>query len=187
MKYRSTRGGVSGISFTDALLMGLADDGGLLIPDHIPDVSSCLQDWGNLDFVQVAQRLLKLFIDDVEHDDLHALAAEAFASFDVPEVVAWKQLDQLHVLELFHGPTLAFKDVALQLLGKLFEHVLADRRESLNILGATSGDTGSAAIAGVAGMENIKIFILYPKGRISSLQELQMTTCLLYTSPSPRD
>ena len=85
-------------------------------------------------------------------------------------------MDQLHVLELFHGPTLAFKDVALQLLGKLFEHVLADRRESLNILGATSGDTGSAAIAGVAGMENIKIFILYPEGRISSLQELQMTT-----------
>ena len=134
------------------------------------------EDWRNLNFVQVAQRLLKLFIDDVEHDDLDALTAEAFASFDVPEVVAWKQLDQLHVLELFHGPTLAFKDVALQLLGKLFEHVLADRRESLNILGATSGDTGSAAIAGVAGMENIKIFILYQKGRISSLQELQMTT-----------
>ena len=107
---------------------------------------------------------------------MDALTAEAFASFDVPEVVAWKQLDQLHVLELFHGPTLAFKDVALQLLGKLFEHVLADRRESLNILGATSGDTGSAAIAGVAGMENIKIFILYPEGRVSSLQELQMTT-----------
>ena len=176
MKYRSTRGGVSGISFTDALLMGLADDGGLLIPDHIPDVSSRLQDWRNLNFVQVAQRLLKLFIDDLEHDDLDALTSEAFSSFDIPEVVAWRQLDQLHVLELFHGPTLAFKDVALQLLGKLFEHVLADRGERLNILGATSGDTGSAAIAGVAGMENIKIFILYPEGRISSLQELQMTT-----------
>ena len=79
MKYRSTRGGVSGISFTDALLMGLADDGGLLIPDHIPDVSSSLEDWRNLNFVQVAQRLLKLFIDDVEHDDLDALTAEAFA------------------------------------------------------------------------------------------------------------
>ena len=176
MKYRSTRGGVSGISFTDALLMGLADDGGLLIPDHIPDVSSRLQDWRNLNFVQVAQRLLKLFIDDLEHDDLDDLTSEAFSSFDIPEVVAWRQLDQLHVLELFHGPTLAFKDVALQLLGKLFEHVLADRGERLNILGATSGDTGSAAIAGVAGMENIKIFILYPEGRISSLQELQMTT-----------
>ena len=156
--------------------MGLADDGGLLIPDHIPDVSSRLQDWRNLNFVQVAQRLLKLFIDDLEHDDLDALTSEAFSSFDIPEVVAWRQLDQLHVLELFHGPTLAFKDVALQLLGKLFEHVLADRGERLNILGATSGDTGSAAIAGVAGMEKIKIFILYPEGRISSLQELQMTT-----------
>ncbi len=176
MKYRSTRGGVSGISFTDALLMGLADDGGLLVPDHIPDVSSNLQDWKNLDFVQVAQRLLKLFIDDIEHDYLDVLTAEAFASFDVSEVVAWKKLDRLLVLELFHGPTLAFKDVALQLLGKLFEHVLAGRGARLNILGATSGDTGSAAIAGVAGMENIKIFILYPKGRISSLQELQMTT-----------
>ena len=176
MKYRSTRGGVSGISFTDALLMGLADDGGLLIPDHIPDVSHSLPDWRGGDFVQVAQRLLKLFIDDLEHDDLDSLTAEAFANFDTPEVVGWKHLDRLDVLELFHGPTLAFKDVALQLLGKLFEHVLANRGEKLNILGATSGDTGSAAIAGVAGMENIKIFILYPKGRISSLQELQMTT-----------
>ncbi len=176
MKYRSTRGGVSGISFTDALLMGLADDGGLLVPDDIPDVSSGLQGWRNLGFVQVAQRLLKLFIDDIEHEDLDALTEEAFATFDIPEVIAWKHLDRLDILELFHGPTLAFKDVALQLLGKLFKHVLAGRGERLNILGATSGDTGSAAIAGVAGMENIKIFILYPKGRISSLQELQMTT-----------
>ncbi|MEC7662732.1 MAG: threonine synthase, partial [Pseudomonadota bacterium] len=178
MKYKSTRGGVSDLSFTDALLMGLASDGGLLVPQQIPDVSDQLDEWRDCTFVELAQHIIGLFVDDIETDTLNRLVAAAYATFDHPDVVGWKELDNLTVVELFHGPTLAFKDVALQLLGRLFQHVLALRNQRLNILGATSGDTGGAAIAGVRGQENVDIFILYPKGRVSPLQELQMTTVL---------
>ena len=176
MKYKSTRGQVSGLGFSDALLMGLASDNGLLVPETIPDVRSRLGAWQSLSFVELAQEIMPLFIDDIETETLKRLVAESYASFDHDEVVGLQQLDELTVLELFHGPTLAFKDVALQLLGKLFEHVLGERGQRLNILGATSGDTGSAAIAGVRGQRNVDIFIMYPKGRVSPLQELQMTT-----------
>lgn len=176
MKYKSTRGQVSGLGFSDALLMGLASDNGLLVPETIPDVRSRLGAWQSLSFVELAQGIMPLFIDDIETETLKRLVAESYASFDHDEVVGLQQLDELTVLELFHGPTLAFKDVALQLLGKLFEHVLGERGQRLNILGATSGDTGSAAIEGVRGQRNVDIFIMYPKGRVSPLQELQMTT-----------
>ena len=176
MKYKSTRGGVTDLSFTDALLMGLASDGGLLVPQQIPNVSDQLDEWRDCTFVELAQHIIGLFVDDIETDTLNRLIAAAYATFDHPDVVGWKELDNLTVVELFHGPTLAFKDVALQLLGRLFQHVLALRNQRLNILGATSGDTGGAAIAGVRGQENVDIFILYPKGRVSPLQELQMTT-----------
>jgi threonine synthase len=176
MKYKSTRGQVSGLGFSDALLMGLASDNGLLVPETIPDVSTKLEHWRGLGFVELAQEIMPLFIDDIEPTVLKSLVAESYATFDHDEVVGMQQLDNLTVLELFHGPTLAFKDVALQLLGKLFEHVLGERGERLNILGATSGDTGSAAIDGVRGQQNVDIFIMYPSGRVSPLQELQMTT-----------
>ena len=176
MKYKSTRGQVSGLGFSDALLMGLASDNGLLVPETIPDVRSRLAEWQNLSFVELAQEIMPLFIDDIEPETLKRLVAESYASFDHDDVVGMEQLDELTILELFHGPTLAFKDVALQLLGKLFEHVLGERGQRLNILGATSGDTGSAAIDGVRGQRNVDIFIMYPKGRVSPLQELQMTT-----------
>jgi threonine synthase len=176
MKYKSTRGQVSGLGFSDALLMGLASDNGLLVPETIPDVRSRLGAWQSLSFVELAQEIMPLFIDDIETETLKRLVAESYSSFDHDEVVGFQQLDELTVLELFHGPTLAFKDVALQLLGKLFEHVLGERGQRLNILGATSGDTGSAAIEGVRGQRNVDIFIMYPKGRVSPLQELQMTT-----------
>lgn len=176
MKYKSTRGQVSGLGFSDALLMGLASDNGLLVPETIPDVRSRLGAWQSLSFVELAQEIMPLFIDDIETETLKRLVAESYASFNHDEVVGLQQLDELTVLELFHGPTLAFKDVALQLLGKLFEHVLGERGQRLNILGATSGDTGSAAIEGVRGQRNVDIFIMYPKGRVSPLQELQMTT-----------
>lgn len=176
MKYKSTRGQVSGLSFSDALLMGLASDNGLLVPETIPDVRSDLPNWRTLGFVELAQELMPLFIDDIEPETLKRLVAESYATFDHDDVVGMKRLEQLTVLELFHGPTLAFKDVALQLLGKLFEHVLGERGQRLNILGATSGDTGSAAIDGVRGQRNVDIFIMYPKGRVSPLQEMQMTT-----------
>ena len=139
-------------------------------------VSTKLEHWRGLGFVELAQEIMPLFIDDIEPTVLKSLVAESYVTFDHDEVVGMQQLDNLTVLELFHGPTLAFKDVALQLLGKLFEHVLGERGERLNILGATSGDTGSAAIDGVRGQQNVDIFIMYPSGRVSPLQELQMTT-----------
>ena len=176
MKYCSTRGGVNGLSFTDTLLMGLAPDGRLLVPESIPDVCAHLEDWRQLNFVGLAQEVIALFADDIERPVLDDLVAQAYSSFDHEEVVGWERLGDVTLMELVHGPTLAFKDVALQLLGRLFEHVLAQRGEHLNILGATSGDTGSAAIAGVRGQANIDIFILYPHNKVSPLQELQMTT-----------
>jgi threonine synthase len=176
MKYKSTRGQVADLGFSDALLMGLASDGGLLVPENIPDVRPELEHWRDLNFVELAQELIPKFIDDIDSQTLRGLISESYASFSHADVVALQDLDGISVLELFHGPTLAFKDVALQLLGKLFEHVLGERGQRLNILGATSGDTGSAAIDGVRGQKNIDIFIMYPKGRVSPLQELQMTT-----------
>lgn len=176
MKYKSTRGDVNGLGFNDALLMGLASDNGLLIPEEIPDVSNALAEYRTLDFIGLAQALMPLFIDDIDRATLDRLVSESYATFAHDEVIGWRQLDNIAVMELFHGPTLAFKDIALQLLGKLFQHVLSERGERLNILGATSGDTGSAAIAGVRSQDNVDIFILFPEGRISPLQELQMTT-----------
>ena len=177
MRYRSTRGGVEGVPFLDSLVMGLAPDGGLLVPERIPDVSAQLDQWRGLDFVTLAQRVIGLFCDDIETSTLNRLIAEAYASFDDPSVVRIESLDEdFRIVELFHGPTLAFKDVALQLLGRLFEYALALKGQHLNILGATSGDTGSAAIAGVRGQPNIDIFIMYPDRKVSRLQELQMTT-----------
>jgi threonine synthase len=176
MRYTSTRGGVAGVPFTEALLMGLASDGGLLVPEEIPDVRAHLDDWRGLGFVELAQEIIPLFVDDIDRDTLDRLIAEAYSTFDHPEVIGMRELDDVTVVELFHGPTLAFKDVALQLLGRLFEHILSSRDQHLNILGATSGDTGSAAIAGVRGQQNVDIFILYPDNKVSRLQELQMTT-----------
>lgn len=176
MKYCSTRGGVSGVSFLDSLLMGLASDGGLLLPESIPDVSHRLSDLSSLNFVELAQELIPLFVDDIESEQLHRVIAESYVDFEHADVVGTQTLGDITLLELFHGPTLAFKDVALQLVGRLFELALATRRTHLNILAATSGDTGSAAIAGVRGQGNIDVFILYPNNKVSRLQELQMTT-----------
>lgn len=178
MKYCSTRGGVTDLSFVDSLLMGLAPDGGLLVPTELPDVSGHLDAWRGMGFVQLAQEVIALFVDDIDRATLDRLITDAYATFDHPDVIGWQQLDDIAVMELYHGPTLAFKDVALQLLGRLFEHVLAQRGEHLNILGATSGDTGGAAIAGVRGQDNIDIFILFPENKVSPLQELQMTTVM---------
>lgn len=176
MRYVSTRGETPPQSFQDAVLMGLAPDGGLLVPETIPDVRDRLEAWRDLDFPELATEIVGLFCDDIPREDLAALVARSYATFDHPEVTPLVPVGDLSILELFHGPTLAFKDVALQLLGNLFEYVLARRGERLNILGATSGDTGSAAIAGVRGHDNIDIFIMFPRGRTSRIQELQMTT-----------
>ena len=176
MRYQSTRGGAANLSFTEAVMTGLAPDGGLLVPADIPDVSAKLDAWSSLHYCGVANAVMSLFIEDIAPDALTDLIARSYASFDHPEVTPVFTSGELHVLELFHGPTLAFKDVALQFLGNTFDYVLKAQGEHLNILGATSGDTGSAAIAGVRGRDNVDIFVMFPDGRTSPLQERQMTT-----------
>ena len=178
MRYKSTRGGISGLTFCETLLMGLAPDGGLLLPESIPNISDNLESWRSLSFVELAQEVIAIFADDIPKDDLDTIIKQAYSTFEHEDVVALEKLGDIHVLELFHGPTLAFKDVALQLLGGLFDHVLSKNNKRLNILGATSGDTGSAAIAGIRGRANMDIFIMYPDEKVSPLQELQMTTNL---------
>ena len=176
MRYVSTRGGSPPLAFSDAVLAGLALDGGLLLPETFPDVRGELPAWRALSYTELAQRLFRLYADDIPAATLDTIVADAFATFDHPDVVPLVRAGDLQILELFHGPTLSFKDIALQVLGRLFEHILGERGGHLNLLGATSGDTGSAAIHGVRGRGGIDIFVLYPHGRTSALQELQMTT-----------
>jgi threonine synthase len=177
MHYQSTRGGISGISFKDAVFMGLADDGGLLLPERIPALSpGDLDALAELPYPELAFSIISRFATDIPSDDLKELIDRSYAAFNHPEITPVTHRDDVYILELFHGPTLAFKDVALQFLGNLFEYLLKERGEHMNILGATSGDTGSAAIYGVRGKENIHIFILHPKGKVSAVQERQMTT-----------
>ncbi len=177
MKYCSTRGKVQGLSFTDAVMMGLADDGGLLLPEEIPGLSpNDLQQLSKLSYPELAFQIISRYATDIPESDLKALVNRSYASFEDPQITPLVKQDDLYILELFHGPTLAFKDVALQFLGNLFEYLLGKSNQRMNIIGATSGDTGSAAIYGVRGKENINIFILHPKGRVSPIQELQMTT-----------
>lgn len=178
MRYVSTRGNTPAMTFTDAVITGLAPDGGLLVPEEIPQIGDRLSDWQDLSFGELAKVLIGLFVDDIPQAKLAELIDRAYADFAEPDVVALRSIAGVEVLELFHGPTLAFKDVALQLLGQFFEYILEVRGQHLNILGATSGDTGSAAIAGVRGLKTVDIFIMYPLGKVSPLQELQMTTVL---------
>ncbi|MGA0839253.1 MAG: threonine synthase [Pseudomonadales bacterium] len=178
MRYFSTRGETPLMGFTDAVLTGLAPDGGLLLPEYIPDVRDRIPVLRSLGYVELAQELIALYVDDIPRPVLDDIIRRAYATFDHPEIAPLVAVGDVSVMELFHGPTLAFKDVALQFLGRLFEYMLKQRGEHLNILGATSGDTGSAAIAGVRGLSDIDIFIMYPAGRVSELQELQMTTVL---------
>jgi len=179
MNYISTRGGISPIPFQEAVMMGLATDGGLLLPETMPSVSdSQLQSWQDLSYQQLAFEIFSLFIDDIPAEDLRDLVERSYATFNHPEVTPLIKEDGLHILELFHGPTLAFKDVALQFLGNIFEYILKKTGAKMNIIGATSGDTGSAAIYGVRGKQGINIFILHPHKRVSPIQELQMTSVL---------
>lgn len=178
MKYVSTRGRTDPVPFKDAVIMGLATDGGLLVPQFIPDVSKELNKWSGLAYAGLAFEIIRLFADDIPENDLQRLIEASYSTFADSRVTPVKKVGSLYILELFHGPTLSFKDIALQLLGNLFEYILAERNQSLNILGATSGDTGSAAIAGVRGRENMDIFIMFPEGKTSPIQERQMTSVL---------
>nr|WP_320115912.1 threonine synthase [uncultured Desulfuromonas sp.] len=178
MRYMSTRGQVRDLSFKDAVMMGLANDGGLLLPQEIPAIDSAqLTAYQTMSYPQIAFDIISRFTgDDFDPNDLRDLIERSYATFDHPEVTPVIKQDGVYILELFHGPTLAFKDVALQFLGNLFEYLLEERDEKMNILGATSGDTGSAAIYGVRGKDRINIFIMHPDGKVSPIQKLQMTT-----------
>lgn len=165
------------MGFQDAVLTGLAPDGGLLIPESIPDVRDRLEAWSELSYADLAYEVLDLYTD-FEPAELRGIVDRAYSTFRDPEIAPIVEAGPVRILELFHGPTLAFKDMAMQILANVFEVVLAKRDQQLNILGSTSGDTGSAAIHGVRGKDRISIFMMHPKGRTSRLQALQMTSVL---------
>jgi threonine synthase len=182
LRYLSTRDprpSPATLSFVEVLLAGLAEDGGLYVPEKLPELSATtLQDYACLPYAELAARLVSLFAsEDFPTDELRRLAESAFTGFRHAAVAPLVQLDErLWLLELFHGPTLAFKDLALQYVGLLFDALLARQREHLTIVGATSGDTGSAAIEACRDRESIDIFILYPHNCVSEVQRRQMTT-----------
>ncbi len=176
MRFVSTRGRSEPVGFFEAFAHGLAPDGGLYVPEALPSLPDCVAAGEVVPYADLAFEFLKLFDTDHAPEDLRALVDKSYANFAHPKTAPLRRLsDQLSVLELFHGPTLAFKDFGLQLVGNLFEDQIARTGQTINVLGATSGDTGSAAIHGLADKEGVNVFILYPKGRISPLQERQMT------------
>ncbi|MCU1484840.1 MAG: thrC, partial [Actinomycetia bacterium] len=168
MKYVSTRGTAPALTFDDVLLTGLARDGGLYVPETWPSLTpGRLKAYADWPYAEVAVDVMWPFVEGtIEQDVFAELVDDAYSTFRHPEVVPLKPLGgNLHLLELFHGPTLAFKDVALQLVGHLFDHELTKRGERVTIVGATSGDTGSAAIEACRDREALDIVILHPKGR----------------------
>jgi threonine synthase len=176
MRYVSTRGQTEPLTFTEAVATGLAPDGGLYVPEKLPDIQSHLNKWAGLSYADLCLEFFKLFATDLDESTLADCVEDAYARFDHEEIAPLVRLDErLHLLELFHGPTLAFKDFALQLLGNLYETQIKRTGRPINVLGATSGDTGAAAIHGLLGKEGVNIFILYPNGGVSALQERQMT------------
>jgi threonine synthase len=190
--YRSTRSAVEqAVSFEEAIITGLAKDGGLFIPSEIPQApADFLKSWENLSFQELAFNIMRLYINESEipNADLKTLIEKSYSTFrskDVTPLVKIDSKNNLHLLELFHGPTYAFKDVALQFVGNLFEYFLqrknalkkeGEPRDIITVVGATSGDTGSAAIYGLRNKKDVSVFIMYPTGRVSPLQEDQMTT-----------
>ena len=181
MKYLSTRGKAPVLDFDDALLAGLGRDGGLYLPERWPSFSAAeIRALRGLSYAELAARVMAPFVAGcLSEDELAGLVAQSYAGFTHPAVAPLKQIGANQwVMELFHGPTLAFKDYALQLVGRLFDHVLAKKGQRVTIVGATSGDTGSAAIEACRDRKAVDIVILHPKGRVSEVQRRQMTTVL---------
>tara|TARA_R110002167_G_scaffold107987_14_gene275984 strand:+ start:212 stop:1618 length:1407 start_codon:yes stop_codon:yes gene_type:complete len=179
MKYISTRGNAPELAFDDVLLTGLAADGGLYVPKEVPQFSLAeLESWRDLSYTELAHKVIYPFVEGcVDAEALQGMIDDVYGAFGHKAVAPLQQLDHNeYVLELFHGPTLAFKDFALQLLGRLLDYVLERRHEKVVIMGATSGDTGSAAIEGTKACRNVDIFILHPYGKVSDVQRRQMTT-----------
>ncbi|MEK9752762.1 MAG: pyridoxal-phosphate dependent enzyme, partial [Rhodospirillaceae bacterium] len=179
MNYVSTRGAAPVLGFDDVLLAGLARDGGLYVPETWPTFSTAeIAGFKGLGYKALACQVMQPFVGGaLGEDELAAIVDDAYSHFETDDVAPLVDIGSGEfLLELFHGPTLAFKDVAMQFLGPLFDHVLAKRGTRICIVGATSGDTGSAAIEAVKNRDNIDAFILYPHGRVSEVQRRQMTT-----------
>jgi threonine synthase len=181
VKYISTRGKAASLNFEDVILTGLADDGGLYVPETIPEFSKDeIASWASLDYRELALKIMTPFVgDEIPEADLKDLIDRSYADFRHEAVTPLVQTGENEwVLELFQGPTLAFKDVALQFLGNLLDYVLKKRDQKVVIMGATSGDTGSAAIEGCRHCDNVDIFILHPYQRVSDVQRRQMTSII---------
>ena len=179
MDYISTRGQDGPLGYEDALLGGLARDGGLYLPTHYPQFTPDeIRDMAGLSYAALAGRIMARFTDgEIGEDELTAIAADAYEGFTDPEIAPMRPLtDQIHVMELFHGPTIAFKDYAMQFLSRAFDRALRSAGRQAVILGATSGDTGSAALEAFKGRDAVDIFILFPEGRVSPVQQRQMTS-----------
>ena len=179
IQYISTRGDANELGFEDVVLAGLADDGGLYVPTSLPEFSPAkIADMAGLNYVDLAYEIISPFTKNaIDDDELKSLLNKSYADFRACAVAPLKQLSHNQwVLELFHGPTLAFKDFALQFLGNLMDYILSKHHKKAIILGATSGDTGSAAISGCKNSDNVDIVILFPNGKVSDVQRRQMTT-----------
>ena len=179
MRYISTRGRAPDLSFEEAMLTGLARDGGLYVPETVPTMDAPdIAALAGLSYEEVAFRVMQPFVgDSFTDEDFGDIIARAYSTFAHKARAPLVQLGPNHfLLELFHGPTLAFKDFAMQLIGQLFQTALARRGEHVTIVGATSGDTGSAAIEAFKGLDAVDVFILFPDGRVSDVQRRQMTT-----------
>ena len=177
IKYSSTRGGESSLSYEDVLLSGLARDGGLFMPEEWPQFShSDLNEMKHLNYAELSAKIIRPFVEPcLSENELLNISKDTYSVFNKDVAPLYQLNKNLHVLELFHGPTLAFKDYAMQFLARAFNQALNKRAEKGVILGATSGDTGSAALEAFKGKENIDIFILFPHQRVSSVQQKQMT------------
>lgn len=179
MQFISTRGKAPTLGFSDAVLAGLANDGGLYLPQDWPQVTEAeIAAYAGMPFARIAYDVIRRFTaDEIPEDTLKQMLDAAYATFRHPSATPLVELEPNHfILELFHGPTLAFKDVAMQFLARVMDHILSERNRRATIIGATSGDTGSAAIEAFRGRDNIDIFILHPNGRTSDVQRRQMTT-----------
>lgn len=181
MKYISTRQNSPVLNFEEVVLQGLAVDGGLYVPEFFPKFSQGeIEDMAKLNYADLAFKIISPFVNnEIPESDLKNLIAKSYASFSNKSIAPSKQISHNEfILELFHGPTLAFKDFALQMLGNFFDYFLTKRKEKVTIIGATSGDTGSAAIMGCKACKNADIFILHPYNRVSDVQRKQMTSVI---------